>query len=694
MARQNAIPWRAHVGYPRGDGGRTQGMSPHFQRRLWLFVGRTSPLDRIALGVLVLYGLERVARHFGLGVPFASFLAFLSFAAVVYLIARLIPWMRRQLLWRLRNRLIVAYVFIAVVPLVLLATIVGLGLILLELQIGAHLFRDGLQDRSSVIAADTDSIAAALNREPNLPIDRPVPPDSTAIQDPALLRPGVASIIAAAQTEWPDLRAYLNHGQQLVRAENGGQFTGLAEFRGRLWLASAQSLAVSKGPTTLLVIAPITPALLDSFPSNLGPIRISLLEPATRQTPRAFPLDKHYYVFGEQVASSQRKLAPAANWFDVRIPGGATLLASKADTGDDVMPRPVLVTFSLRPSVVNQDLLTSVGYLGPVLVQLLLTVFLIFLLLELAAAATGFVLTRTITRSIGDLYDGTLHVRRGDFSHRVHVRKRDQLGELAESFNEMTSSISELIEEQRQRQRLENEVAIAREVQQQLFPQSMPSVPGLDLYAICRPARVVSGDYYDFIPMGAGRIGIALADISGKGIFAALLMASLQAALRSVAVLDGQGGSADLVTRLNHHLFKNTSDDRYATLFYAVYDATAKTLTYTNAGHLAPLFVSDGCVRSLDQGGTVIGLFEEAQYAQCTIKVLPGSLLVGFSDGLTEPESVYGEEYGTERLKSEILRQRELPAIRLAENLISGVEQWAGTAEQADDMTVVVARMT
>jgi len=652
-----------------------------------------SRLDRIAVTVLVLYVLVRMARHFGLSLPFASFLAFLSFAAVAYLIVRLIPWVRRQLLWRLRNRLIVAYVFIAVVPVVLLLTIVGLGLVLLELQIGAHLFRDDLQSRISIIAAATDSIAAALDREPNLPVDQPVSPNSTAVEDPVLLRPAVANLIAAAQTEWPDLRVYLNHGQQLVRAGNG-PFAGLAEFRGQLWFAGARSVAVSKGQTTLLVVAPITPALLDSFPSKLGPIQIGLLEPATRQTPRAFPLDRQYYVFGEQVASSRRLLPPATSWLDVRIPGGATLLASKADTGADVTPSPILVTFSLRPSMVSQDLLTSVGYLGPVLADILLVAALIFLLLELAALATGFVLTRTITRAVGDLYDGTLHVRRGDFSHRVRVLKRDQLGALAESFNDMTSSINELIEEQRQRQRLENEVAIAREVQQQLFPQSMPSVPGLDLYAICRPARVVSGDYYDFIPLGPGRIGIALADISGKGIFAALLMASLQAALRSMAVLDGQGGVAELVTRLNRHLFVNTSNDRYATLFYGVYDATDKTLTYTNAGHLAPLFVCDGCVRSLDQGGTVIGLFEEAQYTQSTIKAAPGSLLVGFSDGLTEPESVYGEEYGTDRLRSEILRQRGLPAIRLAENLISAVEQWAGTAEQADDMTVVVARMT
>ena len=237
-------------------------------------------------------------------------------------------------------------------------------------------------------------------------------------------------------------------------------------------------------------------------------------------------------------------------------------------------------------------------------------------------------------------------------------------------------------------------MAIAREVQQQLFPHSVPSLPGLDLSAICRPARVVSGDYYDFVPLGRARVGIALADISGKGIFAALLMASLQAALRSTAVIDTDRGAADVVTRLNQHLFKNTSDDRYATLFYAVYDAAGKTLTYTNAGHLAPVFASEGCTRSLDQGGTVIGLFEDAQYSECTIEVKPGSLLVAFSDGLTEPESVYGEEYGIERLKAEILRQRSLAADRLTANLISGVEQWAGTAEQADDMTVIVARMT
>jgi sigma-B regulation protein RsbU (phosphoserine phosphatase) len=124
-----------------------------------------------------------------------------------------------------------------------------------------------------------------------------------------------------------------------------------------------------------------------------------------------------------------------------------------------------------------------------------------------------------------------------------------------------------------------------------------------------------------------------------------------------------------------------------------VYDSDAKTLTYTNAGHLAPFFVSEGRVQALDQGGTVVGLFEDYPYAQCTIEVTPGSLLVAFSDGLTEPESVYGEEFGVERLKAEVLRQRDMPVGTLAESLIAAAEQWSGTPEQADDMTVVVARM-
>jgi sigma-B regulation protein RsbU (phosphoserine phosphatase) len=665
-----------------------------FSRRFWLYFRRTSIADRVALAVILIYVGILITREFRANLLHFSFFGFLAFLAALYLGIRMIPWVRNRLLWSLRNRLWAVYIFAAVIPLLLLIAMVAGAASLLELQIGAHLLHDYLQERINIISADTNAITAALSREKGIEPDKPVPPNSTAVVSPILSRPDVASVIAAAQAQWPDLSAYLNHGSQLVRATDGKQFAGLVEFRGRLYFSSAESLAVPGGSATVLVIAPITSATLDNLPPHLGPIELTLLDPAEDPSAHGIPLNGTIYVPRQQISSANRKLPPAKNWIiDPAFNGLSTLQARRADTGADAVERPVLARFALRPSSVNSALLTSVGDLGPYLVEGLEAMAVVFLLLEIAAFTTGYFLARTITLSISDLYEGTLHVRRGDLGYRIRITRRDQLGSLGESFNEMISSVGELLEEQRERQRLAHEVEIAREVQQELFPRAVPAVPGLDMAAICRPARVVSGDYYDFITLSPTRVGIAVADISGKGIFAALLMASLQAALRSTAMFDGATGTADLVSRLNRHLFKNTSDDRYATLFYAIYDSEAKTLTYTNAGHLPPIFISDGSVSSLDEGGTVVGLFEDAKFTECTLQVKTGSLLVAYSDGLTEPENVYGEEFGIARLKSEVLHHREMPAARIADGLVNAVEQWAGTPEQADDITVVVARM-
>ena len=195
----------------------------------------------------------------------------------------------------------------------------------------------------------------------------------------------------------------------------------------------------------------------------------------------------------------------------MEISGGSTLnavLLSHDEPTADTMP--VAATFSLRPSVMTSRLFASLGLLGDPLVIILILIGVFFLVLEVAALATGVVLTRTITVAVDDLYEATRHVRQGDFRHRIHVRQRDQLGVLAESFNVMTGSIAELIEEQRQRQKLENELTIAREVQTQLFPRALPEMAGLELAAVCRAARVVSGDYYDFMSLGPSRLGLAI----------------------------------------------------------------------------------------------------------------------------------------------------------------------------------------
>jgi len=633
---------------------------------------------------VVLYIALRILAALDRPVPFSSFVAFLAFLAVLYFVVRTLPWIRTRLLWRLRSRLIVAYVFIAVVPVVLLLAMAAVSAYLLYLQFGAHLLRDQLNDRISTIATDTDAISDAIEVSAA---------NGSTPTESVLAHPGIAGLLAAARAKGLHLQVFLNRGEHLLRP-GSDRFAGLAEFQGQLWLAAAERRPSKNGSVFVMTGMPVTPALLDSLSSELGPVQLILLQPAAQRPVSGLSIELdngRLYVPGEQVVSNHG-LGPPANWFDRRVNGASTLEAVRMETGGDAS-LPVLASFSLRPMTVNRQLFTSVGAVGPVLSVVLVLAAIVFMALEIAALATGVVLTRTITRAVDDLYQATLHVRRGDFSYRVRVHKRDQLGSLGDSFNEMTSSVSDLIAEQRKRQRLENEISIAREVQEHLFPRSLPEAPGLQLAAICRPARTVSGDYYDFIRLSPTRIAIAVADISGKGIFAALLMASLQAALRSMAALDGRGGTAALVERLNDHLFKNTADDRYATFFYAVYDAEASTLTYTNAGHLAPFFVSDGTVKQLDEGGTVVGLFEDAPYTQGTLKVAPGSVLVAFSDGLTEPENVYGEEFGMQRLKDEILRQRSVPPERLAQNLIAAAEQWAGTPEQADDITVVVARM-
>ncbi len=336
------------------------------------------------------------------------------------------------------------------------------------------------------------------------------------------------------------------------------------------------------------------------------------------------------------------------------------------------------------------------GDLGGIAVDALLVVGAVFLVIEVAALITGIVLTRSITSAVNDLYGATKRVQAGDFSVRVPLERHDQLGELVQSFNTMTASVSTLLGEQRQRARMENEFTLAREVQAQLFPRELPKLPGVELEAVWRAARGVSGDYYDFLVLSPTQLGIALGDISGKGISAALLMANLQAALRSEAGMDGMPpvATAQVVTRLNRHFCRNSSEGRFATFFYGVYDLQARTLQYTNAGQLPPVCISNGKIRKLEAGGMVLGIFDDRVYEQETVAIDPDTLFFAFSDGLVEPENVYGEEFGTERLVDEAVRHTRSPVSDVANALMAAVEQWAGTPEQADDMTVIVARFS
>jgi sigma-B regulation protein RsbU (phosphoserine phosphatase) len=265
----------------------------------------------------------------------------------------------------------------------------------------------------------------------------------------------------------------------------------------------------------------------------------------------------------------------------------------------------------------------------------------------------------------------------------------------------MTASVERLLRESEEKLRLESELEIAREVQAQLFPRSAPEVPGLALYGVCKAARSVSGDYYDFLKLGENRVCLVLGDVSGKGISAALLMAAIQSALRA-QFYDGFGptsgshtlalSTAEVVSRLNLQLYENTPREKYVTFFFGVYDAATRTLTYTNAGHLPPVLLRRGKVERLRVGGTVVGLFSPITYEQAEIQIQPGDLLLAFTDGITEPENIYGEEFGEDRMLEVVRRALNASPRILVEEIYRSVSDWTGSPELQDDMTLVVAK--
>jgi sigma-B regulation protein RsbU (phosphoserine phosphatase) len=465
-----------------------------------------------------------------------------------------------------------------------------------------------------------------------------------------------------------------------------------------LFLEAVQAVPTSHGTQYVELRVPVTPQFLATLAPDLGHVLVDVVEP--RENPGqpgiTFRVGNKEYVATREIHAVGRALQPATSWLDREVTGFSRFEAVRL-TKDGQAQRsfPVVASFSARASQLNSRMFSSVGELSYLNFLLFFALAGVLLVVEVAALITGIVMTRRITKAVDDLYKATQFVQARDFTHRVKIRSRDQLGVLGESFNLMTESVNNLIEEQKHRQKLENEISIAREVQNQLFPQRLPEVPGVEIEAICTAARMVSGDYYDFIQLTPTSLAIAIADISGKGISAALLMASLQASLRSLLLSQGsdQVSTADLVVRLNKHLVRNTGDDRFATFFIAIYDSATRMLRYTNAGHLPSLCISEGVAAHLDKGGIVLGVVEEYSYEEGIVTVPPGSLLIGYSDGLVEPENVYGEEFGIPRLKAAALRlQHETPRA-VAAGLMQAAEEWASTPEQADDMTVIVARL-
>ncbi len=259
--------------------------------------------------------------------------------------------------------------------------------------------------------------------------------------------------------------------------------------------------------------------------------------------------------------------------------------------------------------------------------------------------------------------------------------------EVSRQIDEHRRALAERLESER---RAAQEMEIAKQVQARLFPQKLPVAATLDYAGVCIQARQVGGDYYDFLELGGERLALVIGDIAGKGIAGALLMANLQASLRSQCAI-----ALDQMQRLlrsaNQLFYENTSDNAYATLFFAEYDDNVQRLRYANCGHLPGLLLrSDGALEHLDSTGTVLGLFKEWDCFVEERQLFPGDVFVLYTDGVTESFDASEEEFGEERLVETLRRNRELSADALAASIVSDVQQFS-QREQHDDITLIVA---
>ncbi len=695
----------------------------------------------LAGSAIVLYALRKILGLFApsWGAHLGGWVGFLAFVAAVLFFILGFRWVKRRILWRLRNRLIVTYMFIGVIPAVLLVAMGLITLYGLGGQFAVFLVTSEIHSQLRSMASVNDAVSNALAAR----LERGEAPAAESLaglrkRDPAWQRRHVCA--------W-----YANKPLPLCN-EFGGAYLTLPEFMkgsfqdivhdgGQLYLRVGSSMQVAGNKLTVVTGEPFDKDLVSKIASDLG--EITLYTPAIKRdavskapVPAAPSAGSSLSAAPDQSRNklvitkgnpNDREELPArftvgaipesTGSFDREITFGTPLSVTDWKTGT---PQQVLAVLQVttRPAVLYAHLFAALGEFVRGVIYILLGIGIVFAIIELIALIIGTRMTRTVTAAVAELHNATRHVDRGDFSHRIPIRSNDQLSDLALSFNSMTASIEKLILEQKEKQRLENELTIAQEVQAQLFPRQISQLESLEVHGFCRPARTVSGDYYDFLTASSHKLILAVGDISGKGISAALLMATIHSAVRAYSVeslpqmrepvaVGAVGGAGRVMATwpegievspgallglLNHQLYDSTPPEKYATLFLGIYDGHLHRLTYSNGGHLPPILIGkDGGVRRLEAGGTVVGLFDNMSYDEGSVQLHPGEIFVAYSDGVTEPENDFGE-FGEQRLIDLVRSNRHLPLPQISQIVTMAVDDWIGDNEQPDDVTLVLAR--
>jgi sigma-B regulation protein RsbU (phosphoserine phosphatase) len=725
------------------------GYLRNFEAGVFRRVRRDPPqgkVHRISFWLFVFYLALSVGRF--LPGRAGLFFGVLSVLTLMLLIVFCIPllwrWIFGRLLWKVRNRLIVTYLLMGLAPVVLFVTLASILLYIFSGQFAIFAATTEIGSELAKVSAANRALAVHVAHViANDPKARSV--TSVEQEDFASETTG-GYAVAAFEDGRPIPLAPAIPGGSMQPPPPGiahlptwtkDHFTGIVMENQDLYLRAVDRQTIGGHTITAVTSLPLHRENVDQIAQGLGVVTIipdvqvedDLDRTGETARPRIVirkvppPASGNANSKAVSIADARRSsitggtLPGAQHFYDITVTFVAPLETWDWFTGE---PHNTYAKVSSRPSLLYQRLFITSLKIADIIQDLLVGVAVFFGIIELCAFIMAVRLNRTITKSVRDLYEATVAIDHGNLSHRIEVTRNDQLAALSRSFNTMTASLERLLQEQREKQRMESELAIAQEVQANLFPRGNLSVPSLELHGACYPARTVSGDYYDFLVFGGTSLGLAIGDISGKGISAALLMATLHSAVRAyrfageelvtagtaaLALSSTQAFGEDqvecgelfeepskILALLNRHLYRSTQPEKYATLFLGHYDGLKSRLIYSNGGQLPPFLLrSDDSVTRLDCGGTVVGLLNNMSYEQATEQLYPGDILIAYSDGVTEPENEFGE-FGEERLIEVVRRHRHLSLEAISEQVMHSLRTWIGGQEQPDDITLVLAR--
>ena len=642
-------------------------------------------------------------------------------AVAAVMLGRWLGHAGRVVLWRVRRKLLVSYFLIGVVPAFLLVLFFTLAGMLLFFNVSAYLLRSQIavlaeRTRTEAVAAaqqlrtvasrdDAERILAERSQSAGAPLTAL----SLAVIDaPGRCGPraGGADLAGVAVGAWrqggapaqvPAWVPCAGHAG-LVDLPDVASGTGVA-VRAVAWV-QGESRAVVAG-------VPLDPGLanLIAQATAVSVISVSRLEgegEATEVVQRR-PIDPNgalpiNITLGTAQIPLEGGRAAGLQWVsfvestDWKSGDPRILLV---EFGLDLFGVYRLVTASPTPPFANVSFAEVILYGLAVIAGL-------FVIILLVAYVMGFALARSITGAVHELFEGTEQVRQGDFSHKINVPSQDQLGELASSFNTMTTSIEDLLRQKAQKDRLEQELEIARGIQMSLLPQAPLEGGGVLFSGYCEPARAVGGDYYDFWPIDDHRYGMLIADVAGKGTSAALYMAELKGIVLSLS--QSHSSPRQLLIDANRIISRHLDSRSFITMTYGVVDVHASTLTYARAGH-CPLIYLPGSYAAcqdpviLTPDGMVLGmdiedgrLFERL-LEESTVPLGLGDMFVLYTDGVTEAMNPEGEFFGEERLGALARQFTSGSFLDLRKAVLSAVTSFAAPSDQQDDITMLVLRV-